>query len=80
MSAEELKWTVLAMADADDAISEDVKLLILGALDSDEMFAEVLRGDAGPIVRPDPAHQSPATVVTTQPLARPPITTRSPEP
>ena len=61
MSAEELKSTVLAMADADDALSEDAKLLILGALDSDEMFAEALRGDAGPIVRPDRAHQAPAT-------------------
>ena len=61
MSAEELKSTVLVMADADDALSEDAKLLILGALDSDEMFAEVLRGDAGPIVRPDRTHQAPAT-------------------
>jgi ABC-type hemin transport system ATPase subunit len=59
MSAEELKWTVLAMADADDALSEDVKLLILSALESDEMFADVVRGDADPIVRPDRIAQAP---------------------
>ncbi len=59
MSAEALKWTVLAMADADDALSEDVKLLILSALESDEMFADVVRGDADPIVRPDRIAQAP---------------------
>ena len=58
MSADQLKSTVLSMADSDDALSEDVKMLILGALESDEMLAEVLRGEAEPIERPDEADQA----------------------
>ena len=53
MSTEELKWSVLAMADADDSLSEEAKLLILGALEGDEMFSDVIEGHAGPIERPD---------------------------
>ena len=48
MSADEIKLTVLEMADSDPMLSEDAKLLILGALESDDMFADVLRGEAGP--------------------------------
>ena len=53
MSADEIKLTVLEMADSDPTLSEDAKLLILGALESDDMFADVLREEGGPIVRPD---------------------------
>jgi len=60
MSSEELKTTVLALADADPSLSEEAKLLILGALDGDEMFAEVLRGESGPIERTAPVQSASA--------------------
>ncbi len=34
-------------------LPESVKLLILGALEGDAFFDEVLHGAAGPIVRPE---------------------------
>src|SRR5664279_6383518 len=58
MGSEELKGAVLALADADPTLSEDAKLLILGALDGDEMFAEVIRGESGPIERPAAAEST----------------------
>jgi len=53
MPADELKWTVLELADADPKLLESVKLLIFGALEGDAFFDEVLHGAAGPIVRPE---------------------------
>ena len=58
MSADEIKLTLLEMADSDPTLSEEAKLLIRGALESDDMFAEVLRGEAGPIVRPDQTNET----------------------
>ena len=58
MSADEIKLTLLEMADSDPTLSEEAKLLILGALESDDMFAEVLRGEAGPIERPDKTNET----------------------
>ena len=58
MGKEKLKWAILQMADADDSLCEEAILLILGALESDEMFAEVIRGDAGSIERAAPNPQS----------------------
>ena len=52
MHAKELKWTVLDLADADENLSESVKLLIFGALEGDEFFDEVMHGEAGSIERP----------------------------
>ena len=60
MGSEELKGAVLALADADRSLAEEAKLLILGALDGDEMLAEVLRGESGPIERPAAAESTPA--------------------
>ncbi len=60
MNNEDLSNVVLELADADPSMSEDAKLLILGALDGDELLAEVIRGEASPIERPTPAESAPA--------------------
>ncbi len=51
MSGDDLTLTVLELADADPSLPEEAKLLILTALEGDELFADALAGDAAPIER-----------------------------
>ncbi|WP_111765334.1 AAA family ATPase [Nakamurella deserti] len=63
MTEDTLITTVLDLADADTSLSEDVKLLILAALDSDETLSSVIELGPGTAAPAAPEHADPVQPV-----------------